>query len=112
MDLPGSGERRHPGLRDRHDPAADRRRRPARTRGRARLGRPGLFGGLIAVIPYRRRERWAWWALWFYPVFWTVHLVGGLPPGKDHLHQVAFIALSLTGLLLPVRTYFGTPGKR
>jgi hypothetical protein len=66
----------------------------------------GLFGGLIAIIPFRRRERWAWWALWFYPVFWTVHLVGGLPPGKDHLHQVVFIALSLVGLLLPVRPYF------
>jgi hypothetical protein len=71
----------------------------------------GLLGGLIAVIPYRRRERWAWWALWFYPVFWTVHLLGGLPPGKDHLHQVAFIALSLIGLLLPVRSYFGTPAR-
>lgn len=82
-----------------------------RADGLASIG-VGLFGGLIAVIPYRRRERWAWWALWFYPVFWTVHLVGGLPPGKDHLHQVAFIALSLTGLLLPVRTYFGTPGTR
>ena len=33
----------------------------------------GLFGGLIAVIPFRRGERWAWWALWFYPGFWTVH---------------------------------------
>jgi len=59
----------------------------------------GMFGGLIAIIPFRRRERWAWWALWFYPVFWTVHLVGGLPPGRDHLHQVVFIALSLVGLL-------------
>jgi len=66
----------------------------------------GLFGGLIAVIPFRRRERWAWWALWFYPAFWMVHLVGGLAPGKDHLHQVVFIALSLVGLLVPVRPYF------
>jgi hypothetical protein len=43
----------------------------------------GLFGGLIAIIPFRLGERWGWWALWFYPVFWTVHLVGGLPPGRD-----------------------------
>jgi hypothetical protein len=70
----------------------------------------GLFGGLIAIIPFRRGERWAWWALWFYPVFWTVHLVGGLPPGRDHLHQVVFIALSLAGLLLPVRPYFRARG--
>lgn len=50
----------------------------------------GLFGGLIAVVPFRRREQWAWWTLWFYPVFWTVHLVGALPPGTDHIHQVVF----------------------
>ncbi|MGT2461413.1 hypothetical protein [Sinomonas atrocyanea] len=66
----------------------------------------GLLGGLLAVIPYRRRERWAWIALWFYPVFWTIHLVFELPPGKDHIHQVVFIALSLLGLLLPVRAFF------
>jgi hypothetical protein len=66
----------------------------------------GMFGLLITTIAYRRRERWAWFALWYYPVFWTAHLVGGLPPGKDHVHQVVFIALSLAGLLLPVREFF------
>jgi hypothetical protein len=43
---------------------------------------------------------------WFYPVFWLVHLIGQLPPGKDHIHQVVFIVLSLAGLLLPVREFF------
>jgi len=62
----------------------------------------GLFGILIAVIPYRRGERWAWYALWFYPVFWAIHLLAGLPPGKDHIHQIVFIALSLIGLLVPL----------
>ena len=66
----------------------------------------GLFGLLITTIAYRRRERWAWFALWYYPVFWTAHLVGGLPPGKDHVHQVVFIILSLAGLLLPGREFF------
>ncbi len=46
----------------------------------------GLFGVLITMIPYRRRERWAWFALWYYPLFWTAHLLGRLPPGKDHVH--------------------------
>ena len=72
-----------------------------RADGLASIG-VGLFGGLIGLIPFRRRERWAWLVLWFYPVFWMVHLVGGLPPGKDHIHQVVFVGLSLTGLLLPV----------
>jgi hypothetical protein len=72
----------------------------------------GLFGLLITTIAYRRRERWAWFALWYYPVFWTVHLVGGLPPGKDHIHQVVFIVLSLVGLLLSVREFFPRRGTR
>ncbi|MGN6125094.1 MAG: hypothetical protein ACTHON_00875 [Humibacter sp.] len=71
----------------------------------------GLFGGLLTLIPYRRRETWAWWALWFYPAFWTAHLVFGLPPGTDHVHQYLFIALSLIGLLLPVTAFFGSAGK-
>ena len=66
----------------------------------------GMFGLLITTIAYRRRERWAWFALWYYPVFWTAHLVGGLPPGKEHFHQIVFIVLSLAGLLLPVREFF------
>jgi hypothetical protein len=72
----------------------------------------GLFGLLITTIAYRRRERWAWFALWYYPVFWTAHLVGGLPPGKEHIHQVVFIVLSLAGLLLPVREFFSRSGAR
>jgi hypothetical protein len=72
----------------------------------------GLFGLLITIIAYRRRERWAWFALWYYPVFWTAHLVGGLPPGKEHIHQVVFIVLSLAGLLLPVREFFPRSGAR
>ncbi len=72
----------------------------------------GLFGLLITVIPFRRREPWAWFALWFYPAFWVVHLVGRLPPGKDHVHQVAFIVLSLVGLLLPVRQFFSPLAER
>jgi hypothetical protein len=82
-----------------------------RTIGVASIGM-GLFGALITMIPYRRRERWAWFALWYYPLFWTAHLLGGLPPGKDHVHQVVFIVLSLAGLLLPAREFFprrGTP---
>jgi len=66
----------------------------------------GLFGFLITVMAYRHRQRWAWFALWYYPIFWTVHLVGRLPPGKDEIHQIAFILLSLAGLLLPLREFF------
>ena len=66
----------------------------------------GIFDVMITVIPYRRRERWAWFVLWYYPVFWSVHLFGRLPPGQDHVHQIVFIIISLAGLLLPVNAFF------
>jgi uncharacterized membrane protein HdeD (DUF308 family) len=72
----------------------------------------GLFGLLITTMAYRRRERWAWFALWYYPLFWTAHLLGGLPPGKEHVHQIVFIVLSLAGLLLSVREFFPRGGAR
>ena len=67
----------------------------------------GIFGVMITLGPYRRkRERWAWFTLWYYPLFWAVHLVAGLPPGSEHIHQIVFIILSLLGLLLPAGQFF------
>src|SRR6266702_1119329 len=72
----------------------------------------GLFGAMITLTAFRRLERWAFFSLWYYPVFWTAYLVGNLPPGRDHIHQVAFIVLSLIGLLLPVREFFPRSADR
>jgi hypothetical protein len=69
----------------------------------------GLFGLMITLIPFRRRERWAWFTLWYYPMFWSAHLLGGLPPGQDHIHQIVFIILSLASLLLSLHMFF--PGE-
>lgn len=80
-----------------------------RADGLASIG-AGLFGVMITWVPFRRQERWAWFTLWFYPLFWAVHLAARLPPGKDHIHQVVFIVLSLAGLLLPVRRFFPRAG--
>ena len=66
----------------------------------------GLFGVMITAIAYRRHERWAWFTLWYYPIFWLAHLLGGLPPGQEHIHQLVFIVLSLVGLLIPVGEFF------
>src|SRR5438445_10374060 len=62
----------------------------------------GLFGAMITLTAFRRRERWAFFSLWYYPIFWTAHLVGGSPPGQEHSHQVVFIVPSPTGPLLPL----------
>jgi hypothetical protein len=71
----------------------------------------GLFGVMITIIAYRRRERWAWFTLWYYPVFWTAHLLGGLPPGQEHIHQVVFIILSLAGLIISAREFWLRAGS-
>jgi hypothetical protein len=76
-----------------------------RTIGVASIGM-GLFGVMITVIPYRHRERWAWFTLWYYPIFWLAHFLGGLPPGQDHIHQIVFIVLSLVSLLISVSEFF------
>ena len=76
-----------------------------RTIGVASIGM-GLFGVMITVIPYKRRERWAWFALWYYPIFWSAHFLGGLPPGQDHIHQIVFIVLSLVSLLISAGEFF------
>ena len=73
--------------------------------GAASIGM-GLFGSVITLTAFRRHERWAYLSLWYYPIFWTAHLVGNLPPGKDHVHQYIFIVLSLLGLLLPIGEFF------
>ena len=66
----------------------------------------GIFGVMITLKAYKRKEKWAWFTLWYYPIFWTIHLLGELPPGNDHIHQIVFIVISLLGLLLPVRQLF------
>jgi hypothetical protein len=66
----------------------------------------GLFGVAITLTAFRRGERWAFFTLWYYPIFWTAHLVGNLPPGRDHIHQIVFIFLSLAGLLISVDQFF------
>jgi hypothetical protein len=66
----------------------------------------GLFGSMIVLAAYRRKQRWAWFTLWYLPVFWILHLAAELPPGTVHFHQIVFIAVSLLGLLLPIRQFF------
>jgi uncharacterized membrane protein HdeD (DUF308 family) len=71
----------------------------------------GLFGAMLTLTAFRRRERWAFVALWYYPLFWTAHLVGNLPPGNDHIHQVVFIVLSLAGLVVCLDSFFPRPSR-
>ena len=63
----------------------------------------GLLALALVAVPLRRRERWAWVALWYVPVLFAVHgfALGSFP------FDIAPLALSAAGLLLMVRPVFG-----
>jgi hypothetical protein len=62
----------------------------------------GLFGTAIALRPYRRGEKWAWFVLWYWPVHLVIHSAAfGTYPIDGVLAFVTFL-----GLALPARRFF------
>ena len=61
-----------------------------------------VFGLAITIIAFRKAERWAWWVLWYWPIFLGIHVValGTLWP------DLPLTALSVAALLLPYRGFF------
>jgi hypothetical protein len=56
---------------------------------------------VMAVVPYRRYERWAWFTLWLLPLQWVSQFV--------FLPEVPYLVLAVltaAGLLLPYRGFF------
>lgn len=72
-----------------------------------------LLGALIAVIvaiPFRRGERWAWWAAWalplwaaVVPVFYLVHGVDPAKPPPPPMVSGPIVALVCVVILLVTR---------
>ena len=61
-----------------------------------------IFALVMALIPYRRYERWAWYALWLLPLMWLSQFV--LAP--DLYYYLVLAVLSTVGLILPYRRFF------
>ena len=75
-----------------------------------------LTVGIIALIPFRKAERWSWWALLVFTVFGNLSLLpaaiwqgSGPREGFEIPIAIAFIAL-LVGLVLSFRV--GFPKKK
>lgn len=58
----------------------------------------------IAVIlgPFRRGERWAWWALWCYPAFFVIHIIAF----GTFVIEAIFALICVSSLLVPYRKFF------
>jgi hypothetical protein len=60
-----------------------------------------LFGLLIAVTAFRRGERWAWLAFWYWPVLFATHFV--TYESGFRYAQLVWLTLSVAALLATYR---------
>ena len=64
----------------------------------------GLLSAVISVVPYRRGDRWAWYALWLVPITFGVAATRMLIDRYDAGYVVAgYTAVAVVGLLIPIR---------
>jgi hypothetical protein len=65
----------------------------------------GLMAAAVSVIPYRRGERWAWYALWLLPL--TIGAVAArmlINQYSAAYYYAGITAASLVALLIPIRS--------
>jgi hypothetical protein len=67
----------------------------------------GVLAIVVAAIPFRRNERWAWFALWILPLSWLGANINAARLGMTLGPLPIGLALAVVGLLLPVRLFFG-----
>ena len=67
----------------------------------------GIFGMAVASIPFRRGEKWAWYVSLYIPVYFAAFVANNLTLGGSFWQMlVAFLIISLLGLLLPYKKFF------
>ncbi len=67
----------------------------------------GIFGMVIARVSYRKAERWAWYALWYLPIFTVAGIVVDFSIWGSIAFTFIIIAiLSILGQLLSYRRFF------
>lgn len=71
----------------------------------------GFFLVVISLFAYRQGQRWAWYALWFVPVWFLAWVALSLTLPSDAQVKllpplIVIIVLSIVGLLLPFRKFF------
>lgn len=75
-----------------------------RMQGTAVLGMV-LFSLFITYGGFRLGQRWAWYALWYWPLFFILHIVAF----GTWIPDLPLAILSVIALILPYRKFF--PGK-
>jgi hypothetical protein len=78
-----------------------------RFRGAVVLGMV-IFSLAITLSPFRGGERWAWFVLWYWPLFFLLHVAAF----GTWLPDLPFAILAAGSLLLSMRRYLGRPWER
>jgi hypothetical protein len=66
----------------------------------------GLLGAVVSVVPYRRRERWAWYGLWLVPLtIGAVALRMLVDQYSAGYYYAGLAAIALLALLLQIRAF-------
>ena len=60
---------------------------------------------VLALIPFRRGERWAWYTLWTLPLLW----LSLFALATDLRLYLALAVVTAAGLILPYRRFFSGP---
>ena len=65
-----------------------------------------ILGTIVTLIPYRRGERWAWFALWIIPLVHGGVALRMLIDQYDAAYvYLGLFVISLIGLLIPIRRF-------
>lgn len=70
----------------------------------------GVLVVVLAALPFRRAERWAWFALWVVPLAVLGANLNAARVGASLGPLPVFLAIGLLGLLLPVRAFLRPRG--
>ncbi|MCA1705069.1 MAG: hypothetical protein LC808_18130, partial [Actinobacteria bacterium] len=64
----------------------------------------GVLAMSLILVPFRKRERWAWVTLWYLPALFAIHgfALGSFP------FDIVPLALTTLGLLISGRLFWGS----
>jgi cell division protein FtsW (lipid II flippase) len=74
--------------------------------GLAALGL-GVFTIAVSYVPYRKGEKWAWYIVWYLPIFLFLATIANYADGgQSWALDLVLLIVALAGLLLPYRKFF------
>ncbi len=65
----------------------------------------GLLMAVLAAVPFRKGERWAWYALWVAPLLVLMQLINSRG-GNGWQFDLGFVIITSAGLVWPFRRFF------